>query len=504
MAIFTRYEALRKEIKALVAENEELKQLVLLLRENQELKSVLHDQFNERNLLPNFESTRLDQQEPLLNQAFLDASNLDQSQSSPSTILRLGIRQRHPSGLTAQLTTQYPPPPPSPPGGGVMASTPRGHSPPRFQVCSPSPVGSTSASGASSPKFAIPAAPPISLHPSGSRGYCHECAFPWHPHLPTLSPAAPSNPVAAFPNSTPPGFLPCWPQPGAQRSPPAPRPFACGSPAAYQAFGFSQGGPVPAQALPLAFWMGAGGAAGGGAPLVAAQVQSALPPLLQDSQHPTARPPLPVAPPISAPPPEVGKGEPPAPEGGLQPPPALQSKESSGSVQREGAADSSSSTVGAREQEANKQERIVGEVAFQLDRRILSSIFPDRLRLYGFTVRNIPEKISQREKDPFLQLSQEQSDTIMQRYKSIMDSLKPLGYDPSVHPGLTERTVNTFGIVRERPEATSPEAAAYSDIQHLEEVVRSVAPPEMVEDCLLLLTCLQKLSQEDGKPLFIW
>lgn len=82
--------------------------------------------------------------EPLMNQAFLDASNLDPSQSSPSTILRLGIRQRHPSGLTAQLTTQYPPPPPSPPGGGAMASTPRGHSPPRFQICSPSPVGSTS------------------------------------------------------------------------------------------------------------------------------------------------------------------------------------------------------------------------------------------------------------------------------------------------------------------------------------------------------------------------
>nr|XP_056710559.1 speriolin [Euleptes europaea] len=163
-----------------------------------------------------------------------------------------------------------------------------------------------------------------------------------------------------------------------------------------------------------------------------------------------------------------------------------------------------SSDAKSKDPKQENMERIVGEIAFQLDRRILSSIFPDRVRLYGFTVRNIPKKVMQCGSDPYCQLDDKQASTIMERYNAVMNRLKPLGYDPNAHPRLTEQVVNSFGILRERPEMSGAEAAAYNDIQSLQNVIKETAPPDMCNDCMLLLNCLSQLSQDDGKPLFIW
>ncbi|XP_055143589.1 speriolin isoform X5 [Symphalangus syndactylus] len=192
-----------------------------------------------------------------------------------------------------------------------------------------------------------------------------------------------------------------------------------------------------------------------------------------------------------------------------------------------------------RESKQLAWERLVGEIAFQLDRRILSSIFPERVRLYGFTVSNIPEKIIQLclsvdcrpvcslsrsycelrgsrlelclwLKHPWASLNpsdhkldKELCQTLTQRYVSIMNRLQSLGYNGRVHPALTEQLVNAYGILRERPELAASEGGSYT-VDFLQRVLVETVHPSMLTDALLLLSCLNQLAHDDGKPMFIW
>ncbi|XP_069771142.1 uncharacterized protein [Narcine bancroftii] len=145
----------------------------------------------------------------------------------------------------------------------------------------------------------------------------------------------------------------------------------------------------------------------------------------------------------------------------------------------------------------NPHWRVIGEIAFQLDRRILSYVFNMGIRMYGFRVMNVPEKINQ------VSTSTAEQDKMSSRYREIIQRLQRFGYRPPKHPMFAESIVNSFGIIREK--SRSPKMLAnYNDPDYLKKTIHEEAPLNLVFDLMVLLNCLASMSVNDGRPLFIW
>ncbi|KAJ7344554.1 hypothetical protein JRQ81_000504 [Phrynocephalus forsythii] len=154
-------------------------------------------------------------------------------------------------------------------------------------------------------------------------------------------------------------------------------------------------------------------------------------------------------------------------------------------------------------QYSKRNGRIVGEIAFQLDRRILAHVFPGIMRLYGFTVSNIPEKIKQVSmKSLDGSVDEKKYQAITQRYLDLIARLEKMGYQTEIHPVFSEFLINTYGILKQRPDQNSN--PTHNNPAELRKMVIDIVPPKFLGDTLLLLNCLCELSKEDNKALFAW
>ncbi|KAL8173258.1 UNVERIFIED_CONTAM: Speriolin-like protein [Gekko kuhli] len=150
-----------------------------------------------------------------------------------------------------------------------------------------------------------------------------------------------------------------------------------------------------------------------------------------------------------------------------------------------------------------KNGRVVGEIAFQLDRRILAHVFPGITRLYGFTVSNIPEKIKQVSmKSLDGSVDEKKYQAMTQRYLDLIAHLEKMGYHIDIHPVFSEFLINTYGILKQRPDLNSD--PMHNSPVELRKMVIDTVPPRFLGDTLLLLSCLCELSKEDSKNLFAW
>ncbi len=158
-----------------------------------------------------------------------------------------------------------------------------------------------------------------------------------------------------------------------------------------------------------------------------------------------------------------------------------------------------------------RSKRLLGEIAFQLDRRIINYVFsarPEskfRKRLYGYSVQNMEPMMKRVATNQSTgEVDAQKLVELDGRYMYLLRNLRPLGYDIAHHAEFAMDMVNKYGLLPLRPGFDCGAALDPSNLEHLHELVTSLATQEEVKDMTILVDCLALLATRDGKPMVYW
>lgn len=93
---------------------------------------------------------------------------------------------------------------------------------------------------------------------------------------------------------------------------------------------------------------------------------------------------------------------------------------------------------------------------------------------------------------------------LTQRYNDLLERLSKLGYKEALHPAFSEFIVNSYGILKDRPNECSTQETSYNNPEFLRKVIIAIAPKRLHKDLLLLLACLCMMAEMDEHPLLLW
>ncbi|XP_011681940.1 uncharacterized protein LOC105446615 [Strongylocentrotus purpuratus] len=142
---------------------------------------------------------------------------------------------------------------------------------------------------------------------------------------------------------------------------------------------------------------------------------------------------------------------------------------------------------------------IFGEVAFQLERVVLSRVFRGGSKqLTGYTLSNM-EKMIQSHYD------NHERPMLGRQLDEIEGELHMCGWDRDYHPGLVAHLIKKFGTF---PTNTKAKSAArkrgWTEPQALKEEVLWRIPKEYIHDMIIILDCFFYLSEKYNISLFTW
>ncbi|BFZ19257.1 hypothetical protein BsWGS_22296 [Bradybaena similaris] len=153
--------------------------------------------------------------------------------------------------------------------------------------------------------------------------------------------------------------------------------------------------------------------------------------------------------------------------------------------------------------------KILGELAFQIERRILDYVFglegSKRRRFYGYTVNNIHQMIAKESKNHKGQDDPVRKAELELRLSKLLQGLKQAGYNVKIHGDFAQQMINRYGLLSCPPDSGTVEDFGLQNASCISKLIPQLARGEHEANKFqVLLRGLQYLSKLDGAPLFVW